>query len=84
MAFKLEDVLKGENLLTTAAVGVGLYILAPVAGQVLRPLAKTVIRGGIVAYDWTASTAAEAMQRAPSTWRLAGLPGGARVDSRMG
>ena len=62
MAFKLEDVLKGENLLTTGAIGIGVYILAPLAGQILRPLAKTVIKGGVMAYDWTASTATEAMQ----------------------
>ena len=37
------------NLLTTAAIGIGVYILAPLAGQILRPLAKTVIKGGVMA-----------------------------------
>ena len=49
-----------ENLLTTAAVGVGIYLLSPL----LRPLAKTAIKGGIVAYDWAANTVTEVMEEA--------------------
>ena len=60
MAFDIGDVLKGENLLTTAAVGVGIYLLSPL----LRPLAKTAIKGGIVAYDWAANTVNEVMEDA--------------------
>ena len=60
MAFDIGDVLKGENLLTTAAVGVGIYLLSPL----LRPLAKTAIKGGIVAYDWAANTVNEVMEEA--------------------
>ena len=60
MAFDIGDVLKGENLLTTAAVGVGIYLLSPL----LRPLAKTAIKGGIVAYDWAANTVTEVMEEA--------------------
>ena len=64
MAFKFEDVVKGENLVTTAVVVGATYFLAPVIGQVVRPLVKTVIKGGIVAYDWAADTAAEARDMA--------------------
>lgn len=46
----LEDLFKG-NILTAAAVGVGAVLLAPTIGQVLRPAAKAVIKGGILAYQ---------------------------------
>jgi hypothetical protein len=45
----LEDLFKG-NLLTAVAVGIGAALLAPAAGQVLRPAAKAVIKGGMLAY----------------------------------
>jgi hypothetical protein len=45
----LEDLFKG-NLLTAVAVGIGAVLLAPAAGQVLRPAAKAVIKGGMLAY----------------------------------
>ena len=46
----LDDLLKG-NMLTAVAVGLGAVLLAPVAGQVLRPAAKAAIKGGILAYQ---------------------------------
>jgi Protein of unknown function (DUF5132) len=46
----LEDLFKG-NLLTGVAVGLGAILLAPAAGQVLRPAAKVVIKGGMLAYQ---------------------------------
>ena len=64
MAFKIEDVVKGESLVTTAVIVGATYFLAPVIGQVVRPLVKTVIKGGMVAYDWAADTAAEARDMA--------------------
>ena len=45
----LEDIRKG-NALTAVAIGLGAVLLAPIAGQVLRPLAKAAIKGGIAAY----------------------------------
>ena len=48
MAF-LEDIFKG-NPLTAVAVGLGALLLAPAAGQVLRPAVKAVIKGGMLAY----------------------------------
>ena len=46
----LEDLLKG-NPLMVICVGLGAVLLAPMAGQVLRPAAKAVIKGGILAYQ---------------------------------
>ncbi|HYZ21295.1 MAG TPA: DUF5132 domain-containing protein [Rhodopila sp.] len=52
----LEDIFKGGNLVTGLAIGVGSAIVAPVVvpalGGLLRPAAKAVVKGGIVAYDW--------------------------------
>jgi hypothetical protein len=41
----LEDAFKG-NPLTGLAIGIGALLLAPMIGQVLRPAAKAVIKGG--------------------------------------
>jgi hypothetical protein len=46
----LDDVFKG-NLMTGLALGFGAYLLAPTLGQVLRPAAKAIIKGGIIAYQ---------------------------------
>ena len=46
----LDELFKG-NMLTAVAVGLGAVLLAPVAGQVLRPAAKAAIKGGILAYQ---------------------------------
>jgi hypothetical protein len=52
----LEDIFKGGNIVTGLAIGVGGAIVAPLLvpalGGLLRPAAKAVIKGGIVAYDW--------------------------------
>jgi hypothetical protein len=52
----IEDMLK-SNAVTGAAIGVAALILGPtlfpMVGRVLRPAAKTVIKGGIVAYRET-------------------------------
>jgi len=45
----LEDVFKG-NPLTGLAIGLGALLLVPTVGPLLRPAAKTVIKGGILAY----------------------------------
>ena len=53
MAF-FEDIFKG-NIGTTLAVGVGVAvvgpILTPILGGILRPVAKTVIKAGMMAVD---------------------------------
>jgi hypothetical protein len=59
----LEDVFKGGNIVTGLAIGVGATILAPLvvpaASTILRPAARTVIKGGILACDWGRQAAAE-------------------------
>jgi uncharacterized membrane protein len=49
-----DDILSGGNLLTGVALGVGAAIILPLAGPILRPLAKNVIKGGILAYQGAA------------------------------
>jgi uncharacterized protein DUF5132 len=46
----LDDVFKG-NVMTALAIGLGALLLAPMVGQVLRPAAKAVIKGGMLAYQ---------------------------------
>lgn len=59
----LEDMFKGSNIVTGLAIAVGTAVLAPVIGpavsSILRPAAKTIIKGGIVAYDWGRQAAAQ-------------------------
>lgn len=47
----LEDLFKTGNIVTGLAVGLGAAILAPVVVPALRPLAKSVIKAGMMAYD---------------------------------
>jgi hypothetical protein len=47
----LDEVIKGGNLLTSLAIGLGAVILPPIALPLLRPVAKTIIRAGLLAYD---------------------------------
>jgi Protein of unknown function (DUF5132) len=57
-----DDVLKG-NVVTGLAIGIGAAVLAPVvipvAAQILKPLAKAAIKGGIVLYEKGKETFAE-------------------------
>ena len=58
----IEDIFKG-NAVTGIAVGVAAVFLGPtlfpMVGRVLRPAAKTVIKGGIVAYRETVGAIGE-------------------------
>jgi Protein of unknown function (DUF5132) len=47
----LEDVFKGGNLMTGVAVAIGVGVVAPLVLPALRPLAKSVIKAGLLAYD---------------------------------
>ena len=62
MAF-FEDIFTGGNIVTGLAIGVGTAVLVPAIGpavnNLLRPAAKAVIKGGIVAYDWGRQAAAQ-------------------------
>jgi len=46
----LDDVLTGGNLMTGLAIGVGALIAWPLIAPVARPIAKSVIKGGLMAY----------------------------------
>ena len=58
----IEDMFKG-NLATGLAVGIGAVLFAPTViqsvGQVLRPAAKAIIKGGLVFYRETLSEIGE-------------------------
>jgi len=43
-----DDILSGGNWVTGLAIGVGAVIILPLAAPILRPLAKTAIKGGIL------------------------------------
>ena len=58
MALKFEDLAQPETLLVSVAIAAGSYVVLPMLGGILRPLAKTVIKGGMVAADWASQTAA--------------------------
>ena len=45
-----DDFLGGGNWVTGLAIGLGAVIILPLAAPILRPLAKTAIKGGILAY----------------------------------
>src|SRR5215470_13081419 len=45
------DVLKGGNIVTGLAIGVGFALLAPVVKPFVRPLAKSAIKAGVAAYE---------------------------------
>jgi len=49
-----DDILSGGNWVTGLAIGVGAVVVLPLAVPFLRPLAKTAIKGGILAYQGAA------------------------------
>jgi hypothetical protein len=83
MAF-LEDMFKG-NAVTGVAVGLAAIVLGPTVfpaiGRVLRPAAKSVIKGGIVAYRAMITEAGEfasdLIEEARSELEVAGGTAGA-------
>jgi hypothetical protein len=46
----LDDLLNGGNLVTGAAVGAVALIAWPVIGPMARPIAKSLIKGGLMVY----------------------------------
>jgi hypothetical protein len=63
-----EDMFKGGNIVTGVAIAVGAAVIvplvAPAVGGMLRPLAKAVIKGGLVAYDYGRQAVAQAGEMA--------------------
>jgi hypothetical protein len=52
-----DDVLSGGNWVTGLAIGVGALVILPLAAPILRPLAKTAMKGSILAYQGAAQLA---------------------------
>jgi len=46
-----DNVLGGGNWVTGLAIGVGAAVVLPLVAPILRPVAKTAIKGGILAYQ---------------------------------
>jgi hypothetical protein len=57
------DLLKGGNLFTAAAIGIGASIFGPVILPAVRPIAKSLIKGGLMAYDQGRAAWAELNER---------------------
>ena len=47
----LEDVFKGGNIVTGVAMGMGARFIAPVVTPMLRPIGKSLLKVGLIAYD---------------------------------
>lgn len=46
-----EDALKGGNIVTGLAIGIGMLVLAPIVKPLVRPVARSVLRAGVTAYE---------------------------------
>lgn len=58
------DDLKGGNIVTGLAIGVGMLLLAPLVKPLVRPMAKTVLKAGVAAYDQGRAALAELNEQA--------------------
>jgi hypothetical protein len=61
----LSDYLPKADLWTGLAIGVGLLVAPvaiPIVAQAARPLLKTVIKGGVLAYERASELVAEALE----------------------
>jgi hypothetical protein len=59
-----EDVFEGGNIVTAVAVGAGAALLGPIVVPVLRPIAKSAIKAGLIAYDQGCATLAQLSEQA--------------------
>ncbi len=59
-----EDAMKGGNILTGLAIGVGVLLLSPLVKPLVRPVAKTVMKAGVAAYDQGRAALAELNEQA--------------------
>lgn len=59
-----EDALKGGNIVTGLAIGVGMVLLAPIVKPLVRPVAKSVLKAGVAMYDQGRTALAELSEQA--------------------
>ncbi len=59
-----EDAMKGGNIVTGLAIGVGVLLLSPLVKPLVRPVAKSVLRAGVAAYDQGRAALAELNEQA--------------------
>ena len=59
-----EGLIKGGNIVTGLAIGVGFAVLAPVVKPFVRPLAKSAIKAGVAAYEQGRVALAELSEQA--------------------
>mgnify|MGYP005854391433 CR=1 FL=1 len=59
-----EDALKGGNVVTGLAIGIGMVLLAPILKPLVRPVAKSVVKAGVALYDQGRATLAELNEQA--------------------
>ena len=58
----LDDIVNGGNITTGLLVGAGALIAWPLISPIARPLAKSVIKGGLIAYDQATRLVAGAVE----------------------
>lgn len=59
-----EDALKGGNIVTGLAIGIGVLVLAPVVKPLVRPLARSVLKAGVTVYEQGREALAELNEQA--------------------
>jgi hypothetical protein len=75
----IDGMFKGGGIVTGLAVGVGMALIAPVVIPALRPMVKSVIKTGLIAYDQGRVAIAELAERtedilAEARSEMAGAP----------
>jgi uncharacterized protein DUF5132 len=58
----LDDIVNGGNITTGLLVGAGALIAWPLINPIARPLAKSVIKGGLIAYRQVEQLYADAVE----------------------
>ena len=59
-----EDALKGGNIVTGLAIGIGMLVLAPMIKPLVRPVARSVMKAGVTVYEQEREALAEFNEQA--------------------
>ncbi len=59
-----EDALKGGNIVTGLAIGIGVLVLAPMVRPLVRPVARSVLKAGVTVYEQGREALAEFNEQA--------------------